>query len=82
MHGAVGKITLPRQKIQENTIAFISGVLTLTLTLTLHPNPNPDPDPDPNPNPNPNPNPDPDPNQVCWRRAHSAFGTRRPTASI
>ena len=76
MHGAVGKITLPRQKIQENTIAFISGVLTLTLT--LHPNPNPDPDP----NPNPNPNPDPDPNQVCWRRAHSAFGTRRPTASI
>jgi len=76
VHGAVGKITLPRQKIQENTIAFISGVLTLTLT--LHPNPNPDPDP----NPNPNPNPDPDPNQVCWRRAHSAFGTRRPTASI
>ena len=53
MHGAVGKITLPRQKIQENTIAFISGVLTLTLT--LHPNPNPDPDPNPDPNPNPNP---------------------------
>ena len=27
VHGAVGKITLPRQKIQENTIAFILGVL-------------------------------------------------------
>jgi len=27
VHGAVAKITLPRQKIQENTIAFILGVL-------------------------------------------------------
>ena len=40
MHGAVGKITLPRQKIQENTIAFTltltpTPTLTLTLTLTL-----------------------------------------------